>query len=53
LARRLEDHDYDEDPLLFLDCGHVYSVSTLDGHVGLERYFTRPADDQPVGATST
>lgn len=26
-----EDHDIDADPIIFLKCGHFYSMSTLDG----------------------
>jgi len=27
--------DIDEDPLIFFSCGHFYTVSTLDGHMGM------------------
>ena len=30
-----EDHDVDSDPIVFLQCGHFYSMSTLDGIVEL------------------
>lgn len=28
--------DLDEDPVIFLSCGHFYTVSTLDGHMDLK-----------------
>jgi hypothetical protein len=27
--------DIDDDPLIFFSCGHFYTVSTLDGHMGM------------------
>lgn len=31
-----EDLDLDKDPIIFLPCGHFFSVSTLDGVIELQ-----------------
>jgi len=36
-----EGHDIDADPIICLPCGHHYSISTLDGHLGLSEVYTR------------
>lgn len=36
-----EDHDVDADPIVCLPCGHIYSISTLDGHLGLSEVYSR------------
>jgi hypothetical protein len=36
---RLGEHDVQEEPLLFLGCGHVYTLSTLDGHAELSKFY--------------
>jgi hypothetical protein len=33
------EHDADSDPLVFLPCGHFSSISTLDGHMEMERVY--------------
>ncbi|GAQ90342.1 NF-X1 zinc finger and helicase domain protein [Klebsormidium nitens] len=37
----LGEHDPEEEPLITLSCGHPYTVSTLDGHLGLETVYER------------
>ena len=34
-----EEHDVDEEPVLVLPCEHVYTLSTLDGHLGLGQVY--------------
>jgi len=33
------EHDLSEEPVLVLDCGHMFTLSTLDGHVALTQYY--------------
>ena len=33
------DHDVDEDPVIFLPCGHFYATSTLDGHIEMHKAY--------------
>lgn len=35
-----EEYDIDEDPIVCLPCGHFYSISTLDGCLGLSEVYT-------------
>ncbi|TGZ81583.1 P-loop containing nucleoside triphosphate hydrolase protein [Ascodesmis nigricans] len=35
----LREVDVDEDPLIILPCKHVYTVSTLDGHMGMNQVY--------------
>jgi hypothetical protein len=35
------DHDLDADPVLFLPCGHFFSMTTLDGLIGIDRVYYR------------
>lgn len=39
------EHDLSEEPVLVLDCGHMFTLSTLDGHVALTQYYR---EDGPV-----
>jgi hypothetical protein len=34
-----EDHDVDDDPVIFLPCGHFFAVSTLDGHLEIDSVY--------------
>lgn len=34
-----EDQDVDEDPVIFLPCGHFFTVSTLDGHLSINEVY--------------
>eukprot|EP00966_Prymnesium_polylepis_P056745 1313078-Prymnesium_polylepis.1 len=44
--KTLAEWDADAEPLIVLQCGHVYAPSTLDEHVGLGRYYrTSHADE--------
>lgn len=36
-----EDHDVNADPIVFLSCGHFYSMSTLDGIMELEKAYEK------------
>ena len=38
------DHNVDEDPIAVLPCGHFYSISTLDGHVGMQSAYIKSRD---------
>ena len=38
-GHRFDDHDLEEEPLMILSCGHVFTLSTLDGHVGMGNYY--------------
>ncbi|KAL7565937.1 hypothetical protein ACA910_008397 [Epithemia clementina (nom. ined.)] len=40
-----KDLDVDCDPILVLPCGHFFSVSTLDGHIEIDRVYERDGDD--------
>lgn len=33
---KYSDHNVDEDPVIFLSCGHFFAISTLDGYFGVE-----------------
>eukprot|EP00210_Caulerpa_lentillifera_P007090 g6783.t1 len=39
--RELTDEDLTVDPLIVLECGHAYLMSTLDGHMELEEFYAR------------
>jgi hypothetical protein len=46
--------EIDEDPLIFLSCGHFYTVSTLDGIMELtQHYVTDPQTGNIVGPKSS
>ncbi|KAF3927866.1 hypothetical protein ABW20_dc0104204 [Dactylellina cionopaga] len=38
--------DLDEDPVVFLSCGHMYTISSLDGYLELKKHY---AEDEEVG----
>ena len=35
------EHDLSEEPVLVLDCGHLFTLSTLDAHVALAQVLRR------------
>jgi hypothetical protein len=37
----------EQEPLLFLPCGHCYTLSSLDGHVHLSEYYTHNEAEPP------
>jgi hypothetical protein len=37
----------EQEPLLFLPCGHCYTLSSLDGHVHLSDYYTHNETEPP------
>lgn len=39
-----EEHDIDADPIVCLPCGHIYSISTLDGHLGFSEVYTKESE---------
>jgi hypothetical protein len=46
LFEKYEDQDLDADPILVLPCGHFYSMSSLDGIIGIDRAYERQANDE-------
>lgn len=38
------DLDLDAQPVLVLDCGHIFTVETLDGHMGLTDVYKLDAE---------
>ncbi|KAF8542899.1 hypothetical protein BDD12DRAFT_823277 [Trichophaea hybrida] len=42
----------DEDPVIFLSCGHFYSVETLDGHMDLKNTYVIGEDGAIMGPKS-
>lgn len=34
-----KDHNVDDDPIIFLPCGHFFSTSTLDGHLAISEVY--------------
>ena len=42
----------DEDPVIFLSCGHFYSVETLDGHMDLKNTYIIGEDGAILGPKS-
>lgn len=48
--KTLEAHEIDKDePLISLECGHTFSLSTLDGTVGLESVYSRDKEGNWAG----
>jgi len=43
--------DVDADPLLLLPCGHLYTTSTLDGHMGMAEAYMA-AGEQSASSSS-
>ena len=39
MFRRYGEIEIDEDPLIFLSCGHFYTVSTIDGIMELTQHY--------------
>lgn len=42
------DVDLDSDPVIILNCGHVFTVSTLDGLMDMAKYYELDSGDVPV-----
>ena len=40
-ACRLRDHDPSVEPIIVLRCGHAYTLSTLDGCMGLASVYAK------------
>lgn len=38
---RLKEHDPSLEPIIVLDCGHAYTLSTLDGFMRLESVYVK------------
>lgn len=36
-----EEHNVDDDPIIVLPCGHLYTVSSLDGHLAMKEVYKR------------
>lgn len=43
----------DQDPVIVLKCGHIFTVSTLDGLMHMSEYYTMDHDDKPVSIKIT
>eukprot|EP00536_Pseudo-nitzschia_multiseries_P007578 jgi/Psemu1/256351/estExt_Genewise1Plus.C_1800012 len=41
---RYEEHDLDQDPVIFLPCGHFFGIETLDGHLEMDQVYVRSPD---------
>jgi hypothetical protein len=41
------DVDLNDDPCLFLDCGHIITRSSMDAQMGLERHYEMSSDGRP------
>lgn len=41
-----KEHDIDADPIVCLPCGHIYSISTLDGHLAFSELYTKDAGSE-------
>ena len=39
----LDQGDLDEDPLIFLSCGHIFPMSSVDGHTELDKCYSKSA----------
>ena len=44
-----KDVDVNADPVIVLSCGHVFTISTLDGHVGIASVYDMSKDGAFVG----
>lgn len=44
--REVSQEEADEDPLVFLGCGHVFLMSSLDGHLALAAVETESASGE-------
>lgn len=42
------DIDLDQDPILVPSCGHMMTVSNMDGHLGLSHHFEQSNDGEPI-----
>jgi hypothetical protein len=53
LLSQYKDHDVDDDPILFLRCGHFFTVATLDGLLKMnEVYEFDPSSNEYVSVRS-
>ncbi|KAH0395928.1 hypothetical protein KCU89_g9825, partial [Aureobasidium melanogenum] len=43
-----QDVDLDEEPCVFPACGHFYTISTMDGHLGLADHYVLDENEIPV-----
>lgn len=51
-GRTYAEIDLDRDPCLFPDCGHVITMQSLDGQMGLSEHYERSTDGLPTGPKS-
>ncbi|KAK6528856.1 hypothetical protein TWF694_004090 [Orbilia ellipsospora] len=42
----------DEDPIILLSCGHIYTVSSLDGHLELKKHYGESTGPRQLQLTS-
>lgn len=43
------DHNVDDDPVLVLSCGHIFTRETLDGWIDVKEAFVLSAEGETVG----
>ncbi|KAF3915858.1 hypothetical protein AA313_de0201328 [Arthrobotrys entomopaga] len=46
-----KDVNLDEDPIILLGCDHIYTVSSLDGHLELEKHYSKRAGPRQLQFT--
>ncbi|KAG0168757.1 hypothetical protein DFQ28_004319 [Apophysomyces sp. BC1034] len=49
LMRTYDEIDVDEDQVIALPCGHIFTVDTLDGYMNLDAYYSRNAQGEWSG----
>lgn len=42
------EHDLSEEPVIVLDCGHLFTISTLDAHAHLTNYYAEDGAASPL-----
>lgn len=47
------EHDVENDPVFVLPCKHVYSMSTMDGHLGLNEVYEQDDETQKYVSTKS
>lgn len=44
--KELTEEDVSRDPLVVLDCGHAFLMSTMDNHMEMEKYYEKTGEDE-------
>lgn len=53
LMRTYDEIDPNDDPCIFPDCGHFFTVETLDGQMGIADHYTTSPQGMPDGIKTT